>query len=165
MLDDDELPLDSAVRPRCAWLVTRRPGQKGMGQVMVIGPNLCKVTSNIPKEVVAQWVKDAPRKSTLWTPASWKKQLPKLFVVLEEWTTPTWHRLTWGNHDSKIERTALGLLPTSSGEQAPTWQYLVLRQETTLSNRVGNGQVLLHFGCKLSISLSTPGFRPSAGSR
>jgi hypothetical protein len=126
MLDDDELPMDPAIRPRCAWLVTRRPGQKGRGQVMIVGPNLCKITSNIPKEVVAQWVKDAPRKSTLWTRASWKKQLPKLFVVLEEWTTPTWHRLTWGKHDSKIERSALGLLPTT-GEQAPTWQYLALR--------------------------------------
>jgi hypothetical protein len=129
------------IKPPCAWLITRRPRGKGEGEVIVLGPNLRKIRSTVPKEIIAQWAQDAPKKSTLWT-AERRRQFSKLLIVLEEWTSPTWSRLTWGKEDNEANRTAVGLLPTTDDNKASKWEYLVLPEATSLPTKVGNGQVL-----------------------
>jgi hypothetical protein len=113
VLGNETQAMDPDVKPLCGWLLTRKPRANGPGNAIILGPNLCKVHLDVPMELITQWVRDAPRKATIWT-ARQRKLFPKhqLLVVLEQWTTPTWMRVSWDKKDCNTTRSALGLLPT-----------------------------------------------------
>jgi hypothetical protein len=94
---------------------------------------------NVQEDLVIQWVKDATRQGTLWT-AKERKQLPKLLVVLEEWTCPSWTRISWDTKDKSPGPTAVGLLTTNAAS-APIWRYLAMSEGIATSFRIGNTSV------------------------
>lgn len=137
ILDSLNRPVSTESRPSCGWLITRSTSVNRAGDAIILGPNLRKTWLNIQEDLVAKWVKDAPRKSTLWT-SKGRKRLPKLLVVLEEWTCPSWTRISWGENDNGP--AAVGLL-TTNATNAPMWRFLAMPEETMTSFRVGNTQV------------------------
>jgi hypothetical protein len=141
VLDNEIVPGASPSKASCGWLFTRKTGTHGPGDAITLGPSLRKVRLNLREELVTQWVKDAPRKSTLWT-ARGRKLLPKLLVVLDEWTGPSWTRISWGNEDCDPGPTAVGLLMTEA-TSAPVWRYLALSRKTTTSFKLGNTSVIV----------------------
>lgn len=139
VIDNDSAPMSANIKPSCSWLFTRKPGDNGSGNGIVIGPNLRKVCLNVEKDIINQWVKDAPHKATLWS-ANQRKRLPKLVIVLEEWTSPTWTRISWGKKQNIAQRSAIGLIQTSE-TQAPTWQFLAMPGDSLISFKIGNSWV------------------------
>lgn len=146
MVDDDTKPLSQEVKAKSGWLFTRRRGAYGHGVGIVIGPNLRKLRLNLPTEVVLQWVKDAPKKATLWT-STHHRLLPKhrLLVVLEEWTSPTWSRISWDENDDDSEVSALGLWMPDAEAKAPSWMHLALPGQTVVCSNTGNTEVRTDF--------------------
>lgn len=128
-------------KPSCGWLLTRNSGADGPGDAIILGPDLRKVDLNISTELITQWVRDAPRKATIWTDKQ-RKLFPRhrLLVVLERWTTPTWTRVSWDQKNCDITRSALGLLPTNNAD-APRWMFLALPGQTSTSRKIGNAEV------------------------
>jgi hypothetical protein len=138
LLDDENVPETSRSAATCGWLFTRK--NPGPGHAMILGPMLRKVRLNVQEKLVAQWIKDAPRKATFWTTRS-RRLLPKLLVVLEEWTCPSWTRISWKDESLDPGPTAVGLL-MSGATNAPAWMYLALSNKTTTSFSLGNTSVL-----------------------
>ena len=96
---------------------------------MILGPGLIKKSLDIPKEVVNQWLLEAPTKSTLWTQRQ-RRELPStLILVLDEWITPTWSYLAYSPGDENPDPCAVGLV-SSSQDATPEWQFLALPNET-----------------------------------
>ena len=131
--------MSKVIKPSCGWLLTRNPGANGVGDAIIIGPNLRKARLNLQEELVSHWLEDAPHECTLWTEIG-KNRLPKLLVVLEEWTCPTWTRISWEKKANDPGRSAVGLLTTDE-TIAPGWRFLAMSDATMTSFRIGNTSV------------------------
>lgn len=117
---------------------------------MVLGPNLTKARLNIHPSIVDRWVKDAPRKTSLWS-AKEGRRLPKLLVVLEEWISPTWTYVASDEKQDNPCSCAVGLAKSTEGA-APEWKFLALPNETlSAPMRLGNtavGPSVPHAKCR-----------------
>jgi len=143
VLNTEAAPDPAQTPATCGWLLSRKNGARGPGDAIIIGPGLRKTRLIMQEDLVTRWIKDAPRNSTLWTPSS-RKLLPKLLFVTEEWSCPSWTRITWGGVDIDPGPTAVGL-SMSAPTSAPLWRHLSLSKETVTSFRLGNTSVILLF--------------------
>jgi hypothetical protein len=124
----------------CGWRFV--PGNRNRGPVdaILFGPNIRRARLNVHRSLIDEWAKKAARKSSLWSPKELSR-LPRLLVVLEKWTTPTWTHVQWDEEQDSAGESVLGLVSTGEPD-APTWQYLAMPGETlTVSYRVGNTAV------------------------
>ena len=101
---------------------------------------MTKTRLTIDRTVVDQWIKDAPRMASLWSSVR-QQQLPRLLLVLEEWTCPTWSRVSWEHDRQDPGPTAVGLVMTSY-DTTPRWHFLRMPQDKShLSFMIGNTPV------------------------
>jgi hypothetical protein len=129
-----------SLKALCGWRFT--PGDRVRGPVdaIIFGPDIRRAYVNIPRSLLDQWVKDAARKSSLWSPKELSR-LPKLLVVLEKWTSSTWTRIQWDDDNGPPGTSILGLVSTGEAD-APTWEYLAIPDETlNIAYKIGNTSV------------------------
>jgi len=149
-VDDPIHDIHGEVKTPYGWLVTIKPQERGFGDAIILGPHLRKVRLNLPKDLVIQWVKDAPRKATLW---NWRERslFPKhrLLVVLEEWISPTWCRLRGIGKEGKCDQRAALRLVTADDDNAPTWQFIPSVENMPVSSQFCNGNAVIHLPPRL----------------
>jgi hypothetical protein len=142
VLDDSIVPQRTDLKVLCGWRFSRIDGTRGLADAIILGPNLTKTRLNIPTNLVEQWVKDVPRKTSLWT-AKERQRLPPMLVVLEEWISPTWTYVASDENVDNPGSSAVGLVRTDEGP-TPEWLHLAIPQETlTVTYRFGNTGVVL----------------------
>jgi hypothetical protein len=140
VLNNEPVPGITESKALCGWRFD--PGDRTRVPVdaIIFGPDLRRAHLNIPRSLINQWVKDAARKSSLWSPKELSR-LPNLLVVLEKWTSPTWTRIQWEDDDDPPGTSILGLVSTGEAD-SPTWEYLALPDETlNVAYKIGNTTV------------------------
>lgn len=110
-----------------------------MGDAIVIGPNLRKSQLSLDRNLVEQWAKGAPGKSSIMD-SRLVRRLPKLLVVLEEWVAPAWAHIYSNATDRDPGSFAVGLAASDRGG-FPQWHFIKVPGEDKLTspNQIGNG--------------------------
>ncbi len=117
----------------------------GRGMAFAFGPSVFKRNLVISHETVKNWIQK--NKTALMMDYMKEKKIKynMLFVVLEEWMSPTWVRMIW--EDSKLHPgpTFFGLTKESVDEPL-AWKFMTMNDRvTSLSSFMGNGVVLSFF--------------------
>jgi hypothetical protein len=143
-LDDSIIPQRTSLKALCGWRFNKVGNGQGLADGIVVGPALTNTKSNIDRSLLEKWAKDAPRMTSLWSNKV-RRRLPKLLVVLEEWTSPTWTYIMSDEDEVDPGSSAVGLVSSADGA-TPEWQYLALPEEMlTAWGRFGNTAVLLPY--------------------
>lgn len=142
VLDDSIVPQRTSLKAFCGWRFGKIDNSTGLADGIVVGPGLTYTKSNIDRSHFEKWAYDAPRKTSLWS-SKVRRGLPKLLVVLEEWSSPTWTYIMSDEDGGDHGSSAIGLVSSAPGAM-PEWQYLALPdEELTAWGRFGNTAVCL----------------------
>ena len=150
VITDTIVPQRTELKASCGWRLGRIYGKRGLADAMMLGPNIRKTRLNIPRALVEEWVRNAPSKTTLWSPREGRR-LPKLLIVLEEWISPSWTYVYSDENGPEPGPSAIGLA-TLSKDACPEWRFLALQKEAlSAPMRIGNTEVYglyLHAKCR-----------------
>jgi hypothetical protein len=144
VLDDGIEPQRTEFTATCGWRIKKVVGIRGLTDAIIVGPSLTKTKSNASQRLVEMWIKMAPQKTSLWSKKV-RRSLPKLLVVLEEWSSPCWTYLLSDEGEVDSGSSAVGLVIPAGGA-APEWHYLAIPNESlTAWGRFGNTAVQLSY--------------------
>lgn len=142
VLTDSIVPQRTELKALCGWRLNRLDGEYGLANAIILGPHLTKTRLNIHQSLIDQWVREAPCKTSLW-PSKVRRRLPKLLVVLEQWTSSTWTYIASDENESNPGPCAVGLTTSIEGA-TPEWKFLAIPQETlSAPMRLGNTAVTI----------------------
>jgi len=99
--------------------------------------------SKLPNALIEQWVRDAPKKTTLWSSRDFSL-LPsyKLVVLLEKWIAPTWSRIKWDIRSTElVNKSAFGFITPEDGTM-PYWSVLEMPEQSLDCFILGSWKVL-----------------------
>jgi len=121
------IPQASIVKGTCGWQFIPTRGKSGLGDALVLGPQLRKSQISLDRKLVEQWVKGAPGRSSTLS-RKLVRQLPKVLVVLEEWVAPAWTHVSTSTDPSEPDYRpfAVGL----NTAPFPEWKFLALGGDT-----------------------------------
>lgn len=140
VVDDHIVPQPTNFKARCGWRFEKIEGGQGLADGIIFGPGLTNTKSNVDRSLFEEWARNSPRKTTLWSNKH-RRQLPKLLLVTEEWTSPTWTYVVSAEHERDPGSSAVGLITVAEGA-AGEWRYLVLPEEDLICwGRFGNTEV------------------------
>ena len=127
MISDTLIPQRLTQKSICGWHLNPTSGKRGLGDALVLGPNLRKSQLSLDRKLVEQWLKGAPRKSPLLAHRLVRRPV-KLLLVLEEWVAPAWTQISIdpGEVDAPF---AVGLNAIPS----PQWMFLALPESRTFT--------------------------------
>lgn len=140
VVDDHIVPQPTNFKARCGWRFEKIEGRQGLADGIVVGPGLTNTKSNVDRSLFEEWVSNAQRKTTLWSKKE-RRRLPKLLLVTEEWTSPTWTYVMSDEHERDPGSSAVGLITVAEGAVGE-WRYLELSEEDLSPwGRFGNTEV------------------------
>ena len=135
--------LPTKLKTFAAFAVEREEKYSGRGVAFAFGPNVHHRRLVIKREIVTDWIQK--NKHALLLKYMKEKHIDynMLFVVLEEWVSPTWARVIWEEAKLHPGPTFFGL--TKESVDGPLqWKFMIMNdRRTSLSSFMGNGVIPL----------------------